>query len=327
MKNLLRDRLIPKGRTIYFNEEAHKYTNELGIAYTSTTTVIKKYEVEKDFEGIAKACERIGQNPRHPKYEHYKGKTWQQLIKQWDKTTKDSCEFGTKKHSYLEQAVKNSNGYNRNGNGYIDDKIATLDEIIARHNYGRVTIEDFRNTGIDIKYPDIFNIIVGITKAGYYIYAEIGVYDDAYGISGLIDILCINHKTLEFIILDWKTNKAPIRFDSGHYEKLKDGRLDFDKWKSTNDKMQYPIDTLDDSTGNHYALQLSTYAYLVTTFGYTFKGIILCHIRPIEEPFKPREDWNEIVEVYKIPYIEKEVKLMMNHFMMNNREQQTKLLL
>lgn len=327
MRTPLRDRLIPKGRTIYFNEEAHKYTNELGIVYTSTTTVIKKYEVKKDFEGIAKACEKIGQNPRHPKYEHYKGKSWQQLMAKWDDTTKTSCEFGTKKHSYLEQAVKNSNGYHRNGNGYIDDKIATLDEIIAKHNYGRLTVEDFRNTGIDEKYPDIFNIIIGLTKAGYYIYAEIGVYDDNYGISGLIDILCINHKTLEFIILDWKTNKAPIRFDAGHYEKLKDGRLDLDKWKATNDKMQYPIDMLDDSTGNHYGLQLSTYAYLVSTFGYRFKGIILCHIRPIEQQFIERENWNEVVEVYKIPYLEQEVKLMMNHFMMNNREQQTKLLL
>ena len=327
MRTPLRDRLIPKGRTIYFNEEAHKYTNELGIPYTSTTTVIKNYEVKKDFEGIAKACEKIGQNPRHPKYEHYKGKTWKQLLAKWEDTTKTACEFGTEKHSYLEQAVKNANGYNRNGNGYIDDKIATLDEIIAKHNYGRITIEDFRNTGIDIKYPEIFNIIVGLTKAGYYIYAEIGVYDDAYGISGLIDILCINHKTLEFIILDWKTNKAPIKFESGHYEKLPDGRLDLDKWKSTNDKMQYPINDLDDSTGNHYALQLSTYAYLVTTFGYTFKGIILCHIRPIEQKFLNREDWKEVVEVYKFPYLEKQVKLMMNHFMMNNREQQTKLLL
>lgn len=323
----LRDRLIPKGRTIFFNEEAHKYTNELGIPYTSMTTVIKKYEVHKDFETIAKACEAIGKNPRHPKYEHYKGKTWKQLITKWEDTTKTSCEFGTNKHSYLEQTIKNSNGYNRNNNGYINDKIATLDDIIEKHNYGRLKIEDFKATGIDQRYPEIFAIVVGLVKAGYYIYAEIGVYDDKYGISGLIDILCINHKTLEFIILDWKTNKAPIRFDAGHYEKQKDGRLDLDKWKSTNDKMQFPLDDLDDSTGNHYALQLSGYAYLVSTFGYKFKGIILCHIRPIEHKFLDRSEWEEVVEIYPIQYLENKVKLMMNNHMMNNMEQQTKLML
>lgn len=322
----LRERLIPKGRTIYFDEEAHKYTNDLGVGYTSTTTIIKKYEVEKDFEGIAKACEAIGKNPSHAKYSNYKGKSWQQLMKQWKDTTEVSCAFGTTKHAYLEQAVKNSNGYTRNGNGYIDCKIATLDEIIEKHNYGRLTISDFKNTGIDIKYPEIFAIIVGLTKKGYYIYAEIGVYDDGYGVSGLVDILCINHKTLEFIILDWKTNKAPIRFDAGHYEKFPNGLLNLDKWKVGKDKMRHPISHLDDSTGNHYALQLSVYAYLVSTFGYIFKDIILCHIRPIENAFVSRENWNEVVEIYKIPYLEKEVKSMLDHHRLKHMDCQTKII-
>ena len=320
MSKKLHDTLIPKGRTIYFNEEAHKYTNELGIAYTSTTTIIKKYEVHKDMEAIAKACERIGKNPNHAKYLHYKGKTAKQLLKEWEETTKNACEFGTIKHSYLEQSVKNSNGY-------IDDKIATLDEIIAKHNYGRLTIKDFKDTGIDIKYPTIFEVIVKLTKAGYYIYAEIGVYDDFYGVSGLIDILCINHKTNEFLILDWKTNKAPIRFEAGYYEKHTNGLLNLDKFIPKEDVMQHPLTHLADSTGNHYTLQLSTYAYLCETFGYTFKGILLVHIRPIEQTVVSREHWQESVELYPIKYLKKEVMSMLDDFRMKRKDLQTTLML
>ena len=50
-----------------------------------------------------------------------------------------------------------------------------------------------------------------MVSMGFEIYAEIGVYHPEYLISGLVDILFV--KGDEFFILDWKTNKAPIRFE------------------------------------------------------------------------------------------------------------------
>ena len=121
MKRKLRDMLIPKGRTIYFNEEAHKYTNELGFTYTSTTTLIGKYCPEEDFVEIAKACERIGRNPNHPQYLKYKGKFYKEIMDEWKKITEESCAFGTIKHNFLEQSIKLATGYNLNaGTTYIN---------------------------------------------------------------------------------------------------------------------------------------------------------------------------------------------------------------
>lgn len=68
------EKILPKGRILYFNEEEHKYTDDLGNGYISVTTLIGKYTQEFKKEEIAAACERIGKNPRHPKYQNIKVK-------------------------------------------------------------------------------------------------------------------------------------------------------------------------------------------------------------------------------------------------------------
>ena len=157
------EKILPKGRILYFNEEEHKYTDDLGNGYISVTTLIK------------------------------------------------TC-----------------NGYKLNANGFINDRIYTIDDIIGSHKYGKLNLEYFVKTGIREKYPDIFSLIAALVTKGYHIYAEIGVYDSQNLVSGLIDILLIRNK--EFIILDWKTNKAPIRFESGYYDKKLDGTLDLNNF-------------------------------------------------------------------------------------------------
>lgn len=309
----LKFKLIPKGRTIYFDEEAHRYSDNFGYVYTSATTLIGKYhrKFDDDKEAIAAACEKIGKNPSHPKYKLYKNKTAKQLLYEWAEETIKACDKGTKKHNYFETSVKSSNGYNLRINGAIDGSIYTIDNIIAGHRYGKLSLDFFRKTNIDIYYPDIFNLIKGLTTAGFKIYSEIGVYDTRYMISGLIDILLVRGH--EFLILDWKTNKAPIRFESGYYEKLPGGYLNLNKFVYTDKFMFYPISNLADSIGNHYTLQLSIYDYLVESFGFTNIGNILCHVRTIEDPTRPEEDWDEEVKLYDIKYLKSDVEALFKH--------------
>ena len=40
------EKILPKGRILYFNEEEHKYTYDLGNGYISVTTLIGKYTQE-----------------------------------------------------------------------------------------------------------------------------------------------------------------------------------------------------------------------------------------------------------------------------------------
>lgn len=306
------EKILPKGRIIYFNEEAHKYTDDLGNGYISVTTLIGKYTEEFKKEKIAEACEKIGKNPRHPKYQKYKGKSKKQILWEWEQETIKACDKGTKKHNFLEQAIKSCNGYKTNANGFINDRIYTIDNIVEKHNYGKVNIEYFIKSGIKEKYPKIYELLYGFVSNGFKIYAEIGVYDSKNLISGLIDILLI--KGEEFIILDWKTNKAPIRFESGYYEKQLDGRLDLTSFIYKDEYFKAPLDHLADSIGNHYAMQTSTYASLVESWGFKCKGIILCHIRTIEDQFEDNEDDVEVVEMYDMPYLKYEVKTLIEDY-------------
>ena len=326
LKSKLKDTLITKGRTLYFNEEEHSYTDNLGSSYISTTTIIGRYHDKFNKDAIATACERIGKNPNHPKYIKYKGKTAKQLIYQWEEETKLACNRGSKKHNYLENTIKSCNGYTLTANGFINDKIYTIDDIIKGHSYGKLSLEYFKRIGIDQIYPQIYSIISELVNSGFKIYAEIGVYDPEYGVSGLIDILLVKGK--EFIILDWKTNKAPIRFESGYYDKDKYGHLLLDNFILTPDKTFHaPINHLPDSIGNHYTMQLSTYDYLVESFGFKNITNILCHIRRIEDFNINTDEEKEEVSFLPIKYLKDEVRDMFNDYCSKNVSKQKLFLL
>lgn len=314
-KSRLNNTLVPKGRTLYFNEEFHKYTDDLETIYTSTTTVIGKYYEQFSTKqvDIAIACERIGKNPNHLKYLRYRGKTTNQILYEWSLSTIEGCEKGTKKHNYLEDKVKTANGYHLNANGFIDGKIYTVDNIIVGHNYGKLSIKFFIETGIRDKYPTIFSLIVEFVNKGFSIYAEIGVYHLQLMVSGLIDILFVRGD--EFLILDWKTNKAPIRFESGYYEKDNDGRLLLDKFIKQDKWMYHPISNLPDSIGTHYTLQLSIYDYLVESFGLKCLGNILCHIRTVESDniYLSKDEQPEEVSFLPIKYLKSDVERLLAH--------------
>ena len=310
----LKYKLVPKGRILSFDEELHKYTDDVNTPYTSTTTIIGKYyeKFDKKAKDIADACERIGKNPTHPKYERYRGKTAKQLLYEWEQETDRACKKGSKKHAFLENTIKSSNGYNINAKGFINGRIYTIDDIIRGHNYGKLSLKYFVDSGIADVYPTIYSIIKELTASGFRIYAEIGVYDVRFYVSGLIDILLVRGN--EFIILDWKTNKAPLRFDSGYYEKNVDGTLNLNSWIAQDKFMYHPISHLHDSVGNHYTMQLSVYDYLVESFGFRCIGNILCHIRTIESSnIIVDEEEKEEVTFHDIKYLKRETEAMLGH--------------
>ena len=277
-------------RPIYFNEGKHEYTNEFGDKFISVTTLLGNYEEKFDDNKvkIARACERIGRNPRHPKYNKYKGKTWKGLIKEWQAKADKACDIGNTKHNYLEKGVKSSSGFNsvftsRYAN--IDTvRLYTIEDILNDHNYGSLNLSYFVKYGIKDKYPKIYNLIEKFVNDGWKIYSEIGVFDFELLVSGLVDILFV--KDNKFVILDWKTNKNPIRFESGYWDNDKNGNA---QGYITTDKMfKYPINKMSDSNGNKYTLQLSMYARLIEGFGLQYVALILCQI--LHDSYKIGDD-------------------------------------
>jgi len=322
-------------KPIYFNEALHKYTDEFSNEFISVTTLLGKYEEkfsDKQVD-IAKACEKIGRNPRHPKFNKYKGKTWKQLLVEWKATSEKACEIGNKKHNYLETSVKDSSNFNVVFKSRYSDKgtvrLYTIEDILEEHSFGQLDLNYFIKAGVKDKYPKIYNIIEYFVNQGFRIYSEIAVFDFNFMISGLVDILFVKDNV--FYILDWKTNKNKIVFEAGYWDNDKHGSAI--KYIYTDKKFKYPINHLDYSVGNKYTLQLSLYARLIELFGLQFGGLILCHILHKAYDLNHKDvlehpDWvgkNE-VRAMNINYYRNEVNAILGDYSKNKNTGQMKIL-
>ena len=311
---------------LYFNEHAHKYTDGFGNKYISATTLIGNYtnkfsDKEKD---IARACSRIGKNPRHPKYLRYKNKSAKQILAEWEAIRNKACDIGNTKHDYLEHAVKDSNGFSnvfksryeqKDKNGNIT--LFTVEDLLKGTNIGELNLDYFIKTGVKDKYPKIYEIIKLLVKDGWKIYSEIGVFDSSSLVSGLIDILFIKGK--DFIILDWKTNKDDIKFESGYWAKDNTGKVT--NYVFTDEQFKPPLNQLPQSVGNKYTLQLSLYDYLVELFGFNFITNILCHITHDVYGYEDEEVVDDItllgknkVKILSIKYLKQDIINMVNDY-------------
>jgi hypothetical protein len=255
-------------RNIFFDEPTHKYTDNMGNTYRSVTTVIHDYVPVFDKRYWAT-------------YESRKtGESVSSILSKWESINKHSVNKGNKKHNELENHVKFTSKFS-NAIKYIniDNKLRcfSIKDILLDTTIGEMSISEFE-LRLNGKYPLILKTIKYYIDKGYRIYSEINVYNPNYLVSGTIDILLV--KGNEFIIIDWKTNRKPILFNSGYYKKDKNGIVtsNFVLKKAF---MSYPLDYIEDCNGNHYSLQLSLYALMVSAFGYKCNGLILFHINDL----------------------------------------------
>jgi hypothetical protein len=273
---------VTTNQVIFFDERLHKYTDDRGNTYTSVTTVIPKYGEEFDTEGVALACERIGRNPAHPKYSIYKGMTAEMIKLKWKLISTTALENGTRKHDYLEDTLKKATKYRTiEGTDLIQDRLFTIDDIID-NSFGELSIDWFAGTGIAFRYPQIYEAILTLHNSGFKFYSEVGAYNVELLISGKIDLIAIKDHT--FIIIDWKTNKDDIKYEAGYFEKDLEGKST-KNFVYKNSYMKYPLHYLQDSTGVHYNLQVSGYAWLIEQFGFVNIGNIIYQIRETEQGF------------------------------------------
>lgn len=318
---------------LYFDEEPHRYTDTMGNEYLSVTTFIGKYHEKFD----AKYWARIKAKEQ--------GKTEKQILKEWDRIRNEACERGTHKHNGIEDAIKDVSQFK--------DAIKYLTMVES----GRcVTVADIPNLipkPLDIerfkeatgnKYEEIYRVFDFYIQRGYTIYSEIALFLMDYLISGTIDILCIRDN--DFVILDWKTNRDGLKFESGYYKKDKTtipNQLT-NEWVSTDKRMLPPLGHMQDCNGNHYTMQLSLYAIGVEMIlGIPCVGLGLCHIgsawklNKYGQPFRDVDGYHvdtdkpDTVNWYRIDYRRNEALAMLKDRYMalkaekNNADKQLKL--
>lgn len=301
---------------ILFNEAEHKYYDERGNTYISVTTLIGKYTETYDTEFwamyIALKEHNLKVKPEPKLRKIYIGnhlyklehllkdalyKHWYAEIRaKWNGINAEACLRGNTYHNDIENGINQSKG---DWNGSTNNLISIKGEKVIK------TIHDLDKTNFKDKYPIIYDRLSGYIHRGFSIFAEKKVFLEEYRVAGMID--CPLLIQMYFAILDWKTNKDELHTTAGYYKKklIGDKWVKTKEWVETGDRFKYPLNMLEASKFNIYALQLSTYAYILEQWGYTLlnNGLEIIHFPVGTKP-----------DIIKIPYLKDEVKIMLEHY-------------
>jgi len=154
-------------------------------------------------------------------------------------------------------------------------------------------IEEWIRNGVsprDIKSKNAKNWIeVWVTKPHIETFSEVIVYSKELAIAGTIDILIMNKKLDEFVLIDWKTSK----------------RIDLNSFKGKTG-IEHPAKDIEDCNYNHYSLQLSLYRYILEKY-YDIKinRQLIAHIK------------DDGVESYSTPYMKDVIIEMLDRKIIN----------
>lgn len=300
---------------LFFKESEHKYNDIFGNNYTSCTTLLHNYTpaFNRDY-WLRKKSKELGKSEK-------------EIAKDWKDITDESCNRGNATHNYLEDGIRNVSMFKKAVQYLTDMKsgqmvtVADLPKLIVKP----LDIPAFIKA-TDNKYPEIYSVFKYYTDNGYIIYSEIGCFLIDYLISGTIDVLAVRED--QFVILDWKTNKDGLIFESGYYRKDKSQfpHQITNEWVRKDDRMNAPVSHLPDCNGIVYSLQLSMYATMVSLItGLPCAGLGLCHIGTqfiLNEYYMPKRDARggyeidttkpEKVQWFKINYYHKECMDILN---------------
>lgn len=324
-------------RVIKFDVDAHRYSDEYGKVYTSVTQLIGKVEPKYDEEywSIYRTLDQRGFNPRpfvetrmieilfHGKRRKFlipdliknlPVNEWRSVVvNDWEAIKVEACRWGTTKHEFLED----------NLNKILNTTSVTVDMIKRNtEEFGyafKVTNrKELEESPLKFAYPSIYREICKYIEDGWTLFSEKRVYSASYQIAGTIDLLLV--KNGECFIIDWKTNREPLKFAPGYYKKVwnadKTKKIKTNEWVDTKDTLLYPLKSVSYCKGSIYTLQLSSYHYLCYMWGLRPIGTLLVHIRPkLDSQGEILLDTNgdrieEEPEFYKLPIWRKETQIL-----------------
>ena len=252
---------------VKYCDESHTYWDDNG-KYISVTTLIGSFcqDFDKEFWSAYKALERI-LTPEQFKMEKSQllktkkinveflmdmydftkndfNKAQQDILDEWQQKNIASCERGSKIHAELEHM-------------YTKKKETELTKFGLGGKFKVNTNETLMKQNLEI-----LDVEKGVFPE-YLIYRN--SEDGKFKLAGQIDLLIKDGN--DIIIADYKTN-----------EKL-DEKSFFDSKTKKHAMMKYPLNNLMDCNKVHYALQLSTYAWMLQMINPAFyiKKLILIH--------------------------------------------------
>ena len=282
-----------KNGNVKYNDEEHLYWDDNG-KYISVTTLIGKYcqPFDKEFWSGYKALEKLLSKENFKmekkmlldtkkielKYyidmygitENDFNREQQAVLDGWQKENEIACERGTKIHADLE-------------NMFTSKKTTDLKKFGLGGKFQVNTNQTLEDSGISLL--DIEN---GVFPE-YLIFRQSD--DGILKIAGQVDLLIKDGNCVE--IHDYKTNK---KLDEKSY---------YNPQLKKFDMMKYPLNNLMDCNMMHYAMQLSTYAWMVQKLDPKLK------IRKLNLIHYAHDG---SVTEHEVPYLKNEVERMLKDY-------------
>jgi len=262
---------------VKFTDKDHKYSSDDGTEWKSVTQLTKLFQ--EPFDGPAIALK----SSKNKKSKWY-GMTQEEILKAWDDISTTAKDLGNWYHAQQEKLICEINSIEKEG-----DIIHVVKPILLD----------------DIKYAPEQKL------ENNHVYPEHFCYLHSYGICGQSDLVEVRNNKVN--ITDFKTNK----------ELTTKGYV---SWDGKEKKLLKPLSHLSDCKLSLYNIQLSLYMYIILRHNPKLKpgSLILNHII-FKEVDRDRlgnkqiaRDANgdpivERVDKYQIPYLKKEVELILKY--------------
>jgi len=259
---------------IVFDEPSHTYTcSNTKEQFISVTTLIHKYVPEFDsaYWSLYKAIKDI--LSKHNYFSTYKRSVggWEKVVRAWraNPIKRFQQEVNLQQEMYLlEWDIISESACDA---GTKEHK--RREDQVSENNY--VIHDNIQyETPLLHSQTDILDIQDFRTNR---IYAELLVYNDRYKVAGQVD--WVRKKGRQVWIRDYKTSKVITK------EAFRD------------EKLLTPLNDLFNANWYIYAMQLSTYGWMLEQCGYSVQGLEVIHTRT--------------ETTYDMPYLKDHVELMM----------------
>lgn len=258
---------------IVFEEKNHTYTNQrTKELYTSVTTLIDQYipEFDSQYWSLYKAIKDVLEGYNQFKMYKLAVGGWEKVVAAWriNPMIKYQDEVESKQMDYLIQ-------WDLISESACD--IGTAEH--KRREFESCSTDYYKHNDILYETPtkhsqtDILRIQDFTSNR---IYTELLVHNDRFKMAGQVD--WVLKKGRNIWIKDYKTSK------------------EITKKAFRDQKMETPLNDLPNANFYHYALQLSTYGWMMEQCGYNVKKLEIIHTRT--------------EEVIKMPYLKDHVERM-----------------
>ena len=200
------------------------------------------------------------------------------ILKEWKYKADFACEKGTTCHEYAQSLWNSLYSYD-NYNMRLFDKSDKYLESVYKIQ------EQAKNFRSDYNY------------CLEHLVDELPIGSEEYDIASCVDHLFYNKLTGGLVLVDYKTNSILKGYNDSEYN------------RRYTKKMKVPLHKINDDSLHHYYIQLSIYKFIIEKYS----GL------KVEEMFIVYMSENiENYEIIKIPYLEEEVKIILENRRVKN---------